>query len=119
MGAAEGSIMAAIMTLHMVNTASQFALDHAVAGIMSCAAGLSIWVAPQSRRSQPPSAGAQMPTAVRGHVRVNSRKFVVKVASAPVGERCKKSVSAGDIATDPVIVDLKMGRTGGGDRLAR
>jgi hypothetical protein len=111
--------MAAIMTVHMVNTASQFDIDHADMGIMSCATGLSISVAPHSRRSQSPSARAQIPTAVHGHVRVSSRKIAIKVASALVGERSKETVSASDIASDPVIVDLQVGCTGHGDRLAR
>ena len=119
MGAADGSIMAAIMTVHMVNTASQFAIDHADIGIISCAAGLCILVAPHSRRSQPPSVGAQMPAAVHGCARIRSCEDAVKVASALVGERSKETVSASDIASDPVIVDLQVGCTGDGDRLAR
>jgi hypothetical protein len=39
MGDAEGSIMAVIITLHMMNTAAQLAGDHAEMGIISCAAG--------------------------------------------------------------------------------
>ena len=100
--AADGSIMAAIMTVHMVNTASQFAIDHADMGIISCAAGLCILVAPHSRRSQPPSVGAQMPAAVHGCARIRSCEDAVKVASALVGERSKETVSASDIASDPV-----------------
>ena len=119
MGAADGSIMAAIMTVHMVNTASQFAIDHADMGIISCAAGLCILVAPHSRRSQPPSVGAQMPAVVHGCVRIRSREDAVKFASALVGERSEETVSASDIASDPVIVDLQVGCTGDGDRLAR
>ena len=119
MGAADGSIMAAIMTVHMVNTASQFAIDHADMGIISCAAGLCILVAPHSRRSQPPSVGAQMPAAVHGCARIRSCEDAVKVASALVGERSKETVSASDIASDPVIVDLQVGCTRDGDRLAR
>jgi len=111
--------MAAIITAHMMNTTSQLVIDHAVVGIMSCATGLSIVVAPLSRRSQPPSAGAQMPTAVHGHVRVSSRKNVVKVVSALVGERSKETVSASDFASHPVIIELHVGGTGSGDRLAR
>jgi hypothetical protein len=119
MGAADGSIMAAIMTVHMVNTASQFAIDHADMGIISCAAGLFMLVAPHSRRSQPPSVAAQMPAAVHECARIRSREDAVKFGSAMVRERSKETVSAGDIANDPVIVDLQVGCTGGGDRLAR
>ena len=111
--------MAAIMTVHMVNTASQFATDHADMGIISCAAGLSILVAPHSRRSQPPSVGIQMPAAVHECARIRSREDAVKFASALVGERSEETVSASDIASDPVIVDLQVGCTGDGDRLAR
>src|SRR5271156_2385786 len=46
-GMAVGSIMAAIMTAHMMSTASQFAADQSDIGIVSCAAGLSMLVAPQ------------------------------------------------------------------------
>ena len=107
------------MTVHMVNTASQFAIDHADMGIMSCAVGLCILVAPHSRRSQPPSVRAQTPAIAHGCARIRSREDAVKVASALVGERSKETVSASDIASDPVIVDLQVGCTGDGDRLAR
>ena len=46
-GMAVGSIIAAIMTAHMMNTASQFAADQSDIGIASCAAGLPMLVAPQ------------------------------------------------------------------------
>ena len=44
---AVGSIIAAIMTAHMMNTASQFAADQSDIGIVSWAAGLPMLVAPQ------------------------------------------------------------------------
>jgi hypothetical protein len=111
--------MAAIMTVHTVNTASQFAIDHADMGVISCATGLSILVAPHSKRSQPPNVAAQMPAVVHGCVRTRSREDAVKFASASVGELSKETVSASDIAGDPVIVDLQVVCTGNGDRLAR
>src|ERR1700749_2907758 len=46
-GMAVGSIMAAIITAHMMKTGSQFAHDQSDIGIVSCAAGLPILVAPQ------------------------------------------------------------------------
>ncbi len=44
---AVGSIIAAIMTAHMMKTASQFAHDQSDIGIVSSAAGLPMLVAPQ------------------------------------------------------------------------
>jgi hypothetical protein len=44
---AVGSIIAAIMTAHIVNTRTQFDTDQSDIGIVSCAAGLSMLVAPQ------------------------------------------------------------------------
>src|SRR5271154_805860 len=77
-GAAEGSIMAAIMTAHMMNTASQFASVQSDMGIVSCAAGLSILVAPQNKRSQHPSVAAKIPAAVHGRAKIKLRDDAVK-----------------------------------------
>src|ERR1035437_9979296 len=107
MGAADGSIIAAIMTVHMVNTASQFAIDHADMGIISCAAGLCILVAPHNMRSHVPSVGTQMPAAVHGCARIRLCEGAFNFASALVGERSKETVSASDLASDSVIVDLQ------------
>ncbi len=111
--------MAAIITVHIVNTASQFAMVHAEVGIISCAAGLSILVAPHSRRSQLKSAAPQTPAAVHECAGIRLREVAVKFASALVGERRKKTVSASDVASDTVIVDLQVGCTGDSDRVAR
>ena len=98
--------MAAIITVHIVNTASQFAIDQAETGIMSCATGLCILVAPHSKRSQPTSVGAQMLAAVHACARIRSREDAVRFASALVGEGGKETISASDVATNPVVVDL-------------
>ena len=69
-GAADGSIMAAIMTLHMAKTASQLAGDHAgVMGIINSARGLSMLMALHSRSNHPPSATVQMTAVVQGNAR--------------------------------------------------
>jgi hypothetical protein len=46
-GIVAGSIMAAIMTIHMMNTARQLAADQSDIGIVSCTAGLPMLIAPQ------------------------------------------------------------------------
>ena len=46
-GIVVGSIIAAIMTAHMISTAIQFAHDQSDMGIVSWAAGLPMLVAPQ------------------------------------------------------------------------
>ena len=101
--------MAAIITAHMMNTASQFTSDQSDIGIVSCAAGLSILVAPQNKRSQHPSVAAKMPAAVHGRATINLRDDAVKFGSTLIGERSKETVSACDIAGNPVIVDLEVG----------
>src|SRR5208282_6729412 len=106
-GAVDGSIIAAIMTAHMTNTASQFAADQSDIGIVSCAAGLSMWTAPQYKRSQQPTAGAQTPTAVQAWAPISLRGDAIKSGSRLVGERSKESVPAGDVTSNPVIVDLE------------
>src|SRR5208282_6753840 len=118
-GAMDGSIMAAIMTAHMANTASQFAADQSDIGIVNCAAGLSMWMAPQYRRSQQPTAGAQTPAAVQACAPISLRGDAIKSESRLVGERSKESVPTGDIARDPVVVYLQAGCAGDRDGLAR
>ena len=118
-GAAEGSIIAAIIAAHMMKTASQFAADHADIGIVSCASGLCMLVAPHSRKSQPPSVAVQMPTAVQGRAQIRATKEVGKFRSPFIGERGKEAISARDVASDPVIVDREVRCAGGGDWLAR
>ena len=78
-GEADGSIMAAIMTLHMAKTASQLASDHAgVMGIISWASGLDMLVAPHSRSSHPASAAVHMTAVVQGNARRESPSGVFK-----------------------------------------
>jgi hypothetical protein len=101
--------MAAIMTAHMTNTASQFAADQSDMGIVSCAAGLSILLAPQNRTSQHTNVAAQMPVAVQRRSRINSRDDTVKLGSALISERGEEAVSARDVARNPVVVDLEAG----------
>ena len=82
--------MAAIMILHMMNTATQFANDHTDIGIVRRATGLCMFVAPQSRRSQLASARAQMPAAVHGCARIRPEGDAVKFASAfAVVQECR------------------------------
>ena len=101
--------MAAIMTAHMTNTASQFAADQSDIGIVSCAAGLSMLVAPQNRSEPTPE--RRSPDACRRPAARNdqSRDDAVKLGSALIGERSKEAVSARDVARNPVIVDLEAG----------
>ena len=101
--------MAAIMTAHMMNTASQFASDQSDMGIVSCAAGLSIWVAPQTKSSQHPSVAAKIPAAVPEGAKIKLRGGAVTSRSALIGERSKEAVPARDIAAYPIIVDLEAG----------
>ena len=117
-GAAEGSIIAAIITAHMMKTASQLGTDHADIGMVSCASGLCMLVAPHSRRSQPPSVATQMPPAVQGRARIRASKDVVKLSSPLIGERSKEAISACNIASDPVIVYRQVRGTGDGNWLA-
>src|SRR5271166_5988762 len=118
-GATDGSIMAAIMTGHMTNTASQFAADQSDIGIVSCAAGLSILLAPQNRTSQHTSVAAQRPVAVQRRATLRSRDDADKSESAQIGERGEEAVSARDVARDPVVVDLETGGAGDGGRVPR
>jgi hypothetical protein len=82
-GVAEGSIIAAIMTLHIAKTANQLASDQvADLGIISSATGLCMLVAPHNRRSQPRSAAVHMPAAVQEDAWIKSPDGVVKVSSS-------------------------------------
>ena len=117
-GAAEGSIIAAIMTAHMMKTASQFANDHSDIGMVSCATGVCMFMAPHRRRSQPPSVATQMLAAVQGRSRIRASKDVVKFGSALVGEWSKEAVSACNVAGDPVIIDRQVRCTRDGNWLA-
>ena len=101
--------MAAIMTAHMMKTANQLASDQPDIGIVSCAAGLSIWVAPQTKSSQHPSVAAKIPAAVPEGAKIKLRGDAVKYRSALIGERSKEAVPARDIAGYPIIVDLEAG----------
>jgi hypothetical protein len=111
--------MAAIMTAHMTNTASQFAADQSDIGIVSCAAGLSILLAPQNRTNQHTSVTAQRPVAVQRRATIRSRDDADKSTSALIGERGEEAVSARDVARDPVVVDLETRGTGDGGRVSR
>ena len=101
--------MAAIMTAHMMNTASQFSSDQSDMGIASCAAGLSMLVAPQNKKSQHPSVAAKIPAAVHERAKIELRDDAVKSRSALIGERSKEAVPAHDIARYPIIIDLEAG----------
>jgi len=101
--------MAAIMTAHMMNTASPFASDQSDIGIVSRAAGLSIFVAPQNKSSQHPSVAAKIPAAVPEGAKIKLRGGAVTSRSALIGERSKEAVPARDIAAYPIIVDLETG----------
>jgi len=101
--------MAAIMTAHMTNTASQFAADQSDMGMVSCAAGLSMLLAPQNNVSQHTNVAAQTPAAVQRRVTANSRDYAVKLGSALIGERGEEAVPARNNAGNPVIVDLEAG----------
>ena len=79
MGIAVGSIIAAIMTAHMMKTASQFAPDQSDMGIVSWAAGLPMLVAPQQSRSQPARAGSQTTDPIDACARIASLKLFGKL----------------------------------------
>ena len=109
-GVADGSIIAAIMTLHIAKTASQLASDHdGVMGIINWASGLSMLVAPHSRISHPERAAVQMTAAVKGNARTVPLDGEVAVKGlALISERSKEPVSPGNIASDPVVIDFQM-----------
>ena len=107
-GAAEGSIIAAIITAHMTNTASQFAADQWYIGMVSRAVGLFMLVAPHNRMSQPPSVKAQMLNAVQRRPNIKSRDDAAKPPSVSVGEWREEGISPSDIAFDPEIIDFEV-----------
>jgi hypothetical protein len=107
MGVAEGSIIAAIITTHMANTAAQLDSDQAESGIVSCITGLAISSAPHNSSSQHASAAAQMPAAVQGCMRISRGKAREICKSALVRERSEEAVSPGNVAGDAVIVDFE------------
>ena len=117
-GAIDGSIIAAIMMVHMTMTASQFAADQSDIGMASSARGLSMWTLPQLRTNQGASAGAQTAAAVHACAPISLRGNALKSGSGLVGERSKEGVPARDVAGDPVIVYLQARRAGDDDRLA-
>jgi len=64
--------------------------------------------APHSRRSQLPSAAAKMHDFVQRRPQIESSENMVTVGSALVGELSEEAVTAGNIAGDPMIVDLSV-----------